>query len=326
MNYSPGGIRWTYSLGRIRGIEIKLHLLLIIFVILQLLGSFKHGAITVLIHLLFILAFFALILWHELGHAYAARKCGMHIVGIMLWPLGGECQLASPMPSPRVEIITALGGPVAHLLALIAVLPLLLLPVNNEIGGLLVSLLKHWWIIGAFILGFNLIPMFPLDGGRVLRGLLVYRLGGVKATEIAVRISQGFCLLIGLAGFGLLGIPAEPMLLIIAIFIAFTAENEFRRVRFFGGCYQGPGDDWSRQAVDNYGSRPRDNQESKPGFFANMRIKRQLKRLARETARRQEFQAETDRILSKVSEEGMPSLTAKERKTLQDASDQYNKR
>jgi Zn-dependent protease len=322
MNYSAGGINWTPRIGRIRGMDIRLHLLLLVLVGFWLLEAFMiHGSIGFARAAMLSVGLFALILWHELGHAFAARRCGLTINGIMLWPLGGECQLSGGIPTPKTEIFVALAGPAAHLLLVLVAIPVLFLP--QELGIIRIAAF-NWWAVAVIILFFNLIPMFPLDGGRVLRALLTFKLGDINATRIAVRVSQGLAILLGIAALYI----GQTMLVVMAVFIFMNAERELKMVRMNGGYYSGwsssyrtysGGNEWSREAVSRYG------REEQPGFWQRLKTRRQLKKLARETELREQMKAEVDRILAKVSREGMPSLTARERKILRQASDQYRK-
>jgi len=324
MMYSAGGINWTPRIGSIRGMDIKVHLLLVGMIAYYLLSTifdpiaFAATAIT-------IAAFFGLILWHELGHAFAARRNGLSIAGILLWPLGGECQIMGGMPSPRAEIYVSLAGPAFHALVVLVTTPLLFLP---DWLPLLTSVFRYFWFVAAMILFFNLLPMYPLDGGRVFRALLAYRLGAVRATLVAVRVGQVLAALCAIAGLFFLG----PMIAILCVFLAISAENEWRAVRHSGRVYQpeaaniyaqelGIKDDWSSEAVAGYGRT-----EKKPGFFARWRTRRRLAKLARETERHERMRTEVDRILEKVSREGMPSLSAKERRILKEASNQYKQK
>ncbi len=321
MNYSAGGINWTPRIGRIRGMDIRLHLLLLVLVGFWLLEALlTRGAIGFAFTAMLSTALFALILWHELGHAFAARRCGLTINGIMLWPLGGECQLSGGIPTPKTEIFVALAGPAAHLLLVLVAIPALFLP--QELGIIRVAAL-NWWVVAVIILFFNLIPMFPLDGGRVLRAMLSFKLGDVNATKVAVRVSQGLAILLGITALYL----GQTMLIVMAVFIFMNAEQELKMVRMNGGYYSGygayqahaGGNDWSREAVGRYG------REEEAGFWQRFRTRRQLKKLAKETKRREGMKAEVDRILEKVSREGMPALTRRERRTLKRASDEYRK-
>jgi Zn-dependent protease len=325
VNYSAGGINWTPRIGSIRGMEIKIHLLLPLLATVLLVQSLVlDGVVGFAYAAIVIVCIFVLILWHELGHAFAARRSGLRINGIMLWPLGGECQISGGISSPKTEIVVAISGPIAHLLLVLAATPVLFLP--PSLGIIRIAMIASW-ITAVAILIFNLVPMFPLDGGRVLRGLLTYKFGDVKATLIAVRVGQVMAALVIVAALVL----GQFILVALGVFIIMSAENEWRAARHLGYVYN-PGarniyaaelgikEDWSREAVDGYGRG-----EKKPGFFARWRTRRQLKKLAGETERREKMKAEVDRILEKVSKEGMPSLTARERKMLKQASDEYRK-
>ncbi len=323
MMYSAGGINWTPRIGRIRGMDIKVHLLLVVMIAYYLLTTISHP-IAFAATAINIAAFFGLILWHELGHAFAARRCGLRIAGILLWPLGGECQIIGGMPSPKAEVYVSLAGPAFHFLVVLAVTPLLFLP---DSLALLTAVFRYFWFVAALILAFNLLPMFPLDGGRVFRALLSYKLGAVRGTMVAVRVGQVLAVLCAVAGMFFLG----PMIAILCVFLAISAENEWRAVMHTGNVYQpdaaniyaqglGIKEDWSAEALRGYG-----REGKKPGFFARWRTRRQLAKLAKETEHREKMKAEVDRILEKVSKEGMPSLTARERKILKQASSEYRK-
>jgi hypothetical protein len=179
------------------------------------------------------------------------------------------------------------------------------------------------WSLAFYILFFNLIPAFPLDGGRALRALLTFRLGDVRATVIAARLGQALwilaMLLVVTTGRG------GMMLLMLGMYMIFQAEQELQAARFIGyvydpgaGAFLG-GADWSRHGVESYGRGER------PGLWRRLATAWHLRRLARETRRRERLRTEVDRLLEKVGREGMPSLTARERRTLKQASSEYRR-
>ena len=331
--FNKGGFNWAPRIATIRGMDIRLHLSLVLITAVLVLSNgmsvpgLTHGLVLVV-------ALYAVILWHELGHAWAARRSGLHVHGIVLWPLGGECQIVGSMPSPRADLFVSLAGPGAHalLVAVTAVPALLLLPslhgAINPMGAAAgaAGALAGAWGLAVYILIFNLIPAFPLDGGRALRALLTRRMDDVTATVVAVRVGQAFAavyLVLGLFGGGML-------LIFLAVYIFTGAENELRRVKYVGYVYEGGRgrsyfsalgvkEDWSREAVEGYGK------PGKPGFFARWKTNRRLRKLARQEARREKLRAEVDRILDKVNREGMTALTAKERRILKEASGEYRK-
>jgi Zn-dependent protease len=278
--------------------------------------------------LILVAAVLLIIVWHELGHAWAARRSRLRVESIMLWILGGECRIAGGMPSPRTELFVSLAGPAAHLLLVAAAfVPLFLLMPQTDVLNFLEPLgvrsgLVQAWHVAVFILIFNLLPAFPLDGGRALRAGLAFRINEVRATLIAVRTGQViFALLFLLAlHYG------NWLGAILAIYLFFAAEVELREVRHAMRAYNpdagifgslGIRDDWSREAAD------RSEPGGKSGFFSRLRTRWRLQKLQRATERHERLRAEVDRILDKVNREGLPSLTGREKKTLKQASKDY---
>lgn len=321
--FPGGGFNFTPRIFRLRGLDICLHLgtvLVLLFFLAD--GWGKGGAVGVAYVAIMIAALFVIILWHELGHAWAARRSRLRVTGIVLSPLGGECQIVGGLPSPGTDVFVSLAGPGAHLVLAALAAPVWLLPR----GGLAAPALQTAWIWAVFILAFNLIPAFPLDGGRVLRALLTYKLGEVPATRVAARVGQGFAAL-----YFLLALTwSQPLFAVLAVYIFISAEGELRAAMYAGYVYEpgarnvfaaslGVREDWSREALEGYG------RAEKPGFWQRMKTRRRLRRLAGETARRDKLKAEVDRVLEKVSREGMPSLTSKERRVLKEASGEYRK-
>jgi Zn-dependent protease len=325
-----GGFNWAPRIGRIRGMDIRLHLTLLLVVLYWLIrggyydgvrGLIRAGALTA--------ALGVVILWHELGHAWAARRSGLGVEAILLWPLGGECQIASPMPGPRTDIFVALAGPGAHLLLVIAAfVPLVLiygfspLDVMNLMGA--ANWLVAGWAVAFWVLAFNLIPAFPLDGGRALRGLLTFRLGEVRATRVAVRLGQVMAGLYFVAGIYF----NSMFLMALAVYIFIGAEQELRGVLYAGAAYDpnardpffrslGVRENWSEEAADRSGPGGRS------GFFSRLATRWRLRRLQRATERHERIKAEVDRILDKVNREGLPALTGREKKILKQASKEY---
>jgi Zn-dependent protease len=157
---------------------------------------------------------------HELGHIGAARVFGIGTTGITLYPFGGIARLTREARTSTEEVVVALAGPAVNvLLAGLAVIPLLLL-------GPVTPVLTFLGVNVALAL-FNLVPAYPMDGGRVFRGVLWNWMGRVKATRYAARAGQGFAVL-----FGILGLFSNTMLVIIAIFIYMQASAELKRLEW----------------------------------------------------------------------------------------------
>jgi Zn-dependent protease len=173
-----------------------------------------------------VLAIFGCVVLHELGHALAARRYGIQTKKITLLPIGGLASLERIPDEPKQELWVALAGPavnVAIALVLLAITPAFaLLPDDASLTvstfeGLLATLLQA----NVMLVLFNLVPAFPMDGGRVLRALLALRMGRVRATQIASSLGQFLAV-----GFVLWGLFSNPMLVLIGIFIFFGAQSE----------------------------------------------------------------------------------------------------
>jgi Zn-dependent protease len=220
-------MKWSLHLTDVAGIRIQVHatfLLLLLWIALsywQLTGS---GA-AVLSAVLFILALFGCVVLHELGHALTARRFGIGTRSITLLPIGGVASIERTPEDPREEIIIALAGPLVSL----AIAGLLWLWLRASGTGVPVEqldavegpFLQRLMLINILLAVFNLVPAFPMDGGRVLRALLSFFLEPLKATQLAAWIGQ----LMALA-FALLGLLFNPFLFLIAIFIWFGATAE----------------------------------------------------------------------------------------------------
>jgi Zn-dependent protease len=180
--------------------------------------------------MLFTTTIFGIVVLHELGHALTAAHYGIRTRDITLYPIGGVASLERIPENPRQEFLVALAGPavnVALALALAAILGALHLPIGVEnvrvVGGSFLA--KLMWVNVSLAL-FNLLPAFPMDGGRVLRAALAFKVGHERATVIAARVGQAMAL-----GFGLVGMFGNPMLLFIALFVWSGAHGEASFVR-----------------------------------------------------------------------------------------------
>jgi Zn-dependent protease len=224
---------WSIKLGEVRGIELYVHgtfvLLLAWIALSHLLHG--HGAAASIEGVVFTATIFGIVVLHELGHALTAARYGIRTRDITLYPIGGVASLERMPDNPRQEFLIALAGPAVNV-ALAGILLGLLLLVNAPFGADAVHLVggsflaKLMWVNVSLAI-FNLLPAFPMDGGRVLRAALALRLGHERATEIAARVGQAMAL-----GFGLLGMFANPMLLFIAFFVWSGAQGEVSIVRF----------------------------------------------------------------------------------------------
>lgn len=169
----------------------------------------------------FVLMVFASIIVHELGHAHLARRFGVEIQTVVLHLLGGEAKMSNPPPTPRAEWVIALAGPSVSLclggasLLLFALLPDL---------GLVAELVGFLGMANIVIGLFNLVPILPMDGGRVLRACLTARFGHLAATKIAVVVARGCSILIALLGVAL----GQYLLVGIAAYMWLLGARELR--------------------------------------------------------------------------------------------------
>jgi Zn-dependent protease/predicted transcriptional regulator len=173
----------------------------------------------------FILALFLCVVLHEYGHALTARKYGIKTRDITLYPIGGVARLERMPDKPIEELWVALMGPAVNLVIAAGIFTYLyatdsLVPLN-ELTIASGSFLERLMAVNISLVLFNLVPAFPMDGGRILRAILALRLEYVRATQIAASIGQGMALL-----FGFLGLIGSPTLLFIAFFVWIGASQE----------------------------------------------------------------------------------------------------
>ena len=225
-------MKWQWKLARIAGIDVYMHatfLLLIGWV------AFSHwteqGTMqAVLSGVFFILLLFAFVVMHEYGHALTARKFGIKTRDITLYPIGGVARLERMPEKPIEELWVALAGPAVNVVIAAVLFGYLLLTQTFEpLTSLSIStgsLIERLMIVNLWLVGFNLIPAFPMDGGRVLRALLGLRLEYVQATQIAAYVGQGFAFL-----FGFIGLFSNPFLVFIALFVWMGAAQEASMVQ-----------------------------------------------------------------------------------------------
>jgi Zn-dependent protease/CBS domain-containing protein len=241
-------MRWSWKIGEVRGIAIYLHGTFLILLLWVALGYYFHGGpVAAIAGLIFITALFGCILLHELGHALTARRFRIRTREITLLPIGGLSRLERMPEDPREEVRIALAGP-ATSIGIALALALLLFLLQGGAAWLSVTTDVSWRIplvasallaqlvwANLVLAAFNLLPAFPMDGGRVLRAFLAQRMEYARATLIAASIGQGMALL-----FGLLGLLFNPFLLFIALFIYMGAAMEAQSVELRALIHQRP--------------------------------------------------------------------------------------
>jgi Zn-dependent protease len=224
-------MRWTYTVGQIAGTEIKVHLTFVLFLVWWGVGGYQTGGTSgALAAALWLIAVFACILLHEFGHILMARRFGVRTPDVILLPIGGVARLERIPDEPKQELLIALAGPAVT--AAIALILYSIIRLSGNDAGLgdlsptrpFLSLLMN---VNVYLLLFNLIPAFPMDGGRVLRALLATRLGLVQGTRIAATLGQTLAIVGGLLGITVI---KNPFLILIAFFVFLGASAEAEAV------------------------------------------------------------------------------------------------
>ena len=216
---------WSFTIGRFKGTVIRVHITLILFLVwIGFAAYLKNGPQAAFDSLLFISTIFICITLHEFGHILTAKHFGIVSPQVTLLPIGGAASMDRMPDKPYQELFIATAGPAVNLviaLALLLVLKAFDFHSALRIDDPTISLTQRLVAANIFLALFNLIPAFPMDGGRVLRALLAMWLGQKKATNIAATVGQCFAILLGFAGFF-----GNPMLIFIAIFIFMAASGE----------------------------------------------------------------------------------------------------
>ena len=315
-------LNFRLRIGRLAGIDVFVHWTLIALVLYWFLVVFSENLRD---GLLFVMALFLSVFLHELGHCFSARKVGGEANEILMWPLGGLAMVRAPM-SPWPQFATTAAGPMVNV-----VLFLICTPLYLALGGRLVL---DWWpadylsgprflmfmvSLNFFLAIFNLIPAFPMDGGRILQAMLWPRLGYRRAMEIAI-IAALFCasLMIMTA---LLSTPPQHVLAAIGIFVIFAAWQEHQRLKF-GMLEAEMGLSPWASSLPNYEAQ---NLQPGPGPIATWREQRRKRRQEADAARLADLRKRLDLVLEKVSQVGMDGLSREERKFLDQASRELRK-
>jgi len=229
---------WSWRVARLFGIDVYVHftfVLLLVYVgVMHYLEH--HDLVEALFGVVMMLLLFTIVVLHELGHALTARQFGIRTLDIILLPIGGVARLERIPEKPWQELLVAIAGPAVNVvlasLLLVAFVGLTgdaagLLNLPESVAATTLAEMLRWlfWVNVSLVL-FNLLPAFPMDGGRVLRAILAMNMEYSRATDIAARIGQGMAVL-----FGLLGLLFNPWLLFIALFVWIGAQQEAAMAR-----------------------------------------------------------------------------------------------
>jgi len=307
---------WAAPMGSIAGVRLRIHLFFLVFIVARMLWSISRDSFGPGYMALSLAVLVALVTLHELGHCLVCRAVGGEAEEVVLWPLGGLVPCDAP-PLWRAQLLTALAGPALHVAmapltsaALAAIgAPILFNPLR--IGLYLAQpQFDAWWAIAlawthalnALLLLFNLLPMLPLDGGRVLEALLWRSTGRRVAAE---RTLQTGLLLAGVVGVGALA-GDHGMLLGAAVFCALYCWIEWQRLRAIETLADPAFASAAWLSLTEDDAPPVQTPRQR-------RLRLRQEREARE-------QEEVDRILAKIAKHGMRSLSRAERRTLRAAT------
>jgi stage IV sporulation protein FB len=346
---------WSFPLGRLFGITIRVHLLFPLVALgIVLRFAMRENAVPgqwIDITIVMALLFFSVLL-HEFGHCFAARFMQGDANEILLWPLGGLANCEVPH-TPRANFVVAAGGPVVNLvLFLFSALVLFLLepslqphlnPIyclgrdsNQQVALHLWNgpsatsyfspyspqvLLSHFFWVNWVLFLLNLVPAFPLDGGRMLQSVLWNYVGYRPATMWTVIVGFVFTFIIGVVSIVL----NESMLVGLAVFIGYSCWYQWLILET-GGEDSVFGYDFSQGYTSLERDQPPAPAAPKQSWWSRWRQKRAARKLQREIERREAEESRMDQLLEKISTQGITALTDEERRFMKQFSDRYKNR
>jgi Zn-dependent protease len=327
MNFLGGSFR----IAKLFGIDVRIHILFVLWIGYELFAAATRGGDPKR-EAIFYALLFGIVLLHEFGHCFGARSVGGDARDILLWPLGGLAYAYAPM-RPWPQFVTVACGPLVNVmlclisgtilvvmsgtLEIISLNPLNSMPYRFNVPWM--NLLAVFYEVNYFLLAFNLLPIFPLDGGQLFHALIWPFLGLRRASIVAAQVGLVGCVALGLLSFRSGG---GGMLLFIAIFGGMTCWQRYQAARqgslvedtafavrnprggFWSRLFK-PRQRERRPAAPVEFPRPTPTPNPNPGAWQ-----------AQQDERAQD-DAELDRILKKVSEEGVQSLSYVERQTLE---------
>ncbi|MBU0617864.1 MAG: hypothetical protein KKI02_09115 [Planctomycetes bacterium] len=325
----------SFKVGRLFDINIRVHILFLLFIAWRLIQA---GSAWLAVAV-FLGALFGIVLLHEFGHCFGARSVGGHAENILMWPLGGLAYAHAPM-TPWAQFVTVACGPLVNLVLCVISGAIVLTQTHmyelillNPFRGILlppgdISWVGYVWVlyqVNLLLLAFNILPIYPLDGGQLFQCLLWPFVGLQQAMKTACQLGLAGC--IGLAIWGL-SQERGSMLIFIAIFGGFTCWQRLQmlrygmvadeRIKYAPYRKHKPRGEGFFTRIFNFKRRPKpsgtDFNNPNPGGWE--------RKVQEET----DLAAELDQILKKVHEQGLSSLSYVERQKLQRATRDRQKR
>jgi stage IV sporulation protein FB len=331
---------WAIPIGRYFGIRVRIHIFFLIFALPQCLNALREESIYYFwfeVGLTGIL-FFSVLL-HEFGHCFAARAVGGDAEEILMWPLGGLATVSAPNTA-RAQFIVTVWGPLVNVMICLASAVVLvsfgLIPALNPFSPPPADTSWLSWVgvtffVNWLLLLFNLIPAFPMDGGRIFRCMLWNRLGLGRATLYAVQVAKVCAIAMGTIGFiEMLGDSKKPqglLLIAVAYFVYRVSDRERQLVE--AGVYADDsvfGYDFSQGYLSLDKSAPKPAKARPMSAWERWWRKRERLKRQREVTAQQEQERRVDQILEKLHRDGMASLSDQEKRFLTRASEKYRSR
>jgi Zn-dependent protease len=302
---------WSFRLCRLLGTEVRIHWTLLALLVFETIGAVAGGVPWWWLPVLLAIPFLSILL-HEFGHIMAARLVGGEARVIIMWMFGGLAMCQAPM-HPGRQFFVAAAGPVVTFMIMAPCMLIVQQGFTPDVGGayqhqgLLMATLAYTARINLINLLFNLLPCYPLDGGRMTRAVLWPLIGLRKAGFVTVWLAY-FCIagLFAWAAFG-----SQSMLLVLCFLLLFNVLQEHAALR---------------RGFDPYLGEQAEQEGAGTTWFERWGRRRRAQAQERREREEQEEQEVLDRLLAKVSEQGLPSLTIAERASLQRISRKQKER
>ena len=323
MNSRQNPLFWSFGVGVWFGTRVRISVFFPLFVVLVCfkLGLYLGGAVS--------LVMAVSVLLHEFGHIFAARATGGTADEILLWPLGGLAYV-EPARTFQAQFLTAAAGPLVNLVLCGASLPFILssphfsdvwnpfvLPIAALSDNLVVDYLLLTFSLNWLLLLLNLLPVYPLDGGQMLKSWLTVQWGSMAAAEFSLKVGVVTAVLLGIVGF----LASAIWVVALSFLIAVLALQDVQRIQM-GEMYDESfmGYDFSQGYTSLERSQPATAEPAAKSMLQRWREKRQTEKRRREEAEIQAAETKLDALLAKVHANGMDCLTEAEKRDLARAS------